>query len=118
MLVSKMPKIKISEITAFVVFAATCGFFSAFVFTILLIMSRNLRYFRFIMPDILYDETGEPSTWIARKLPTVIIGTASAVFILLGNLVCGGLLLAATVIDLAEGRDTCIDFVKKLMNRK
>ena len=117
MLVSKMPKIKISEISAFVVFVATCGFFSAFVFTILLIMSRNLRYFLFIMPDIFYDEAGEPRAFIAKTLPILIIGAASGVFILLGNIVCGVLLLAAAVIDLAEGRDGCINFAKKLLKR-
>ncbi len=114
---SKMPKIRISEITAFVVFTVTCGFFSAFMFTALLLMSRNLRYFRFIMPDILYDEAGEPRALIAKIFPILIVGAASAVFILLGNIVCGVLLSAAAVIDLAEGRDTCVDFVKKLLRR-
>ena len=117
MMPSKMPKIRISEITAFVVFTVTCGFFSAFMFTALLLMSRNLRYFRFIMPDILYDEAGEPRALIAKTLPTLLIVAASAVFILLGNIVCGVLLLAAALIDLAEGRDGCINFAKKLLRK-
>lgn len=114
---SKMPKIRISEITAFVVFTVTCGFFGALVFTALLLMSRNLRYFRFIMPDILYDEAGEPRALIAKTFPTLLIVNAALLFILFGNLICGILLAAAAVIDFVEGRDGCINFAKKLLKR-
>ena len=114
---SKMPKIRISEITAFVVFTASCGFFSAFMFTLLLLMSRNLRYFRFIMPAIFYDEAGEPRTLIAKTFPTLLIVNSAALFILFGHLICGILLAAAAVIDLVEGRDGCINFAKKLLRK-
>lgn len=116
-MLSKMPKIRISEITAFVVLAATCGFFCAFVFVILLIMSRNLRYFRFIMPDMFYDEAGEPREMIAKTFPTLLVVNAAALFILFDNVICGILLLAAAVIDIAEAREGCINFAKKMLKR-
>ena len=112
-----MPKIRISEITAFVVLTVTWGFFAALVFTALLLMSRNLRYFRFIMPDILYDEAGEPCALIAKTFPTLLIVNTAVLFILFGHLICGILLAAAPVIDFVEGRDGCIDFAKKLLKK-
>ena len=117
MTVNRMPKIRVSEITAFVVFAVTCGFFTALVFTTLLVMSRNLRFFRFIMPDCFYDETGAPRGWIEKALPTMIVGTVSALFILFGNVICGLALGAAAVVDLMESRVSFWDFVKGLFRK-
>lgn len=112
-----MPKIRVSEITAFVVFAAACGFFIALVFTTLLVMSRNLRFFRFVMPGGFYDENGEPRVWIEKALPTIIVGTASLLFVFFGNVIGGIALGAAAVVDLMESRVSFGAFVKGLFRR-
>lgn len=117
MTVNRMPKIRVSEITAFVVFAVTCGFFTALVFTTLLVMSRNLRFFRFIMPGVLYDVNGEPHRWIEKALPTMLVGIVSALFILFGNVIGGLALGAAAVADLLESRVSFGDFVKGLFRK-
>ena len=117
MTANRMPKIRVSEITAFVVFAITCGFFTSLVFTALLVMSRNLRFFRFIMPNCFYDENGEPRGWIEKALPTIIVGTASVLFILFGYVIGGITLGAAAVADLMESRVSFGDFVKGLFRR-
>lgn len=115
---NRMPKIRVSEITAFAVFAITCGFFTALVFTTLLIMARNLRFFRFIMPECFYDENGEPRGCIEKALPTIIVGMASVLFILFGYVIGGIALGAAAVVDLMESRVSFGDFVKGLFRRR
>ncbi len=111
---AKLIKYRIADaLVCFLILKFTFGFFPALVFSIPVLISAKLKWFKSVLPDNFYDDFGYPTFFAEELLPMILLSAISAILMFAGYNFGGMLLGIMVVLDLFRNQIDVQSFITK-----
>ena len=111
---AKLIKYRIADaLVCFLILKFTFGLFPALVFSIPVLISAKLKWFKSVLPDNFYDDFGYPTFFAEELLPMILLSAISAILMFAGYNFCGMLLGIMVVLDLFRNQIDVLSFITK-----
>lgn len=104
----------VSTVVTFIVLLWISGFIPALVCGVIVWLTGHLRWFKTLLPDVLFDAAGEPKYWAENFLAPIFMFATGFIMFVLGGVFPGLLLGIAAFFDLTREAP----FTKRLFEGK